>query len=321
MDGRVLDIPWPIRFGVVNFAIVPKRSHESAHAYSTVWTKDGSPLIAISRRVQGLLQQRLSVPVELAMRYQNPSIDNAVRNLAAQGVTETFMIPLFPHWAMSSYETAVVRVQDALRKFAPGMTLEVMTAFYDHPDFIDALVASASDYLAKGYDHLLFSFHGLPERHIHKGDPTGKHCLKAQNCCEIPSEAHKTCYRAQCYKTVRDFVAKAGIPAGKFSVSFQSRLGKDPWIKPYTDEVLVTLPKNGVKKLIVLCPAFVSDCLETIEEIGVRGRDTFVEAGGETLSLVPCLNEHPKWISALENMVAARWPEAAKAGRPHAAVA
>jgi len=209
MDGRVLDAPWPIRFCVVHFTILPTRPRESAHAYSTIWTDEGSPLIVTSRHVRELLQERLSVPVELAMRYQNPSIESAVKSLAAQGVAETFLIPLFPHYAMSSYESAVVRVQEVARQVAPGMTVEVMPPYYDHPDYIRALVASARESLARPHDHVLFSFHGLPERHMRKADPTGSHCLASPNCCETPSVAHKTCYRAQCFKTVRDFVAMA----------------------------------------------------------------------------------------------------------------
>ncbi len=314
MDPRVIDTPWPVRFCVVNFAILPKRPIESAHAYSTIWTKEGSPLVVTSRNVQKLLQKRLAVPVELAMRYQNPSIDNAIRALAAQGVTETLLIPLFPHYAMSSYETAVVRVQEAVRQLAPGMTLQVVDAYYDDPDYVAALVDSARPQLDAGYDHLLFSFHGVPERHLRKSDPTGRHCLASPDCCERQSEAHKFCYRAQCLKTMREFVARAGIPAGKHSHAFQSRLGKDPWLRPYTDMVLEELPKNGVKKLLVICPAFVSDCLETIEEIGVRGRETFLNAGGTQFELIPCLNEHPSWLAALQGMVTRRWPEAARAG-------
>ena len=313
MDGRVLDAPWPIRFCVVNFTILPTRPRESAHAYSTIWTAEGSPLIVTSRHVRQLLQDRLSVPVELAMRYQNPSIESVVTSLAAQGVTETFLIPLFPHYAMSSYESAVVRVQEVARRVAPGMTVEVMPPYYDHPDYIRALVASARDSLAQAHDHVLFSFHGLPERHMRKADPTGNHCLASPDCCETPSVAHKTCYRAQCFKTVRDFVASAQIPAGKYSVSFQSRLGREPWMRPYTDEVLLQLAHSGIKRLLVLCPAFVADCLETLEEIGMRGRDSFVKAGGTSLTLVPCMNEHPAWIDALEGMVTSRWSDAAPA--------
>lgn len=316
MDGRVLDAPWPVRYCVVHFSILPSRPKESAHAYSTIWTDEGSPLVVTSRHVTEQLQRRLTVPVELAMRYQNPSIDAAVKSLAGRGVTELFLIPLFPHYAMSSYESAVVRVQEVARRAAPGMSVEVMPPYYDHPDYISALVAAAGDALDTPHDHVLFSFHGLPERHMRKADPTGQHCLKTADCCETPSVAHKTCYRAQCFKTVRDFVARAGIPAGQYSVSFQSRLGKEPWMQPYTDEMLVRLAQSGIKRLVVLCPAFVADCLETIEEIGMRGRDSFLKAGGTELTLAPCLNEHPLWIEALERMVTSRWRDAARPSTP-----
>jgi protoporphyrin/coproporphyrin ferrochelatase len=310
MDARVIDAPWPIRFGVVNFAILPTRPHESAHAYQSIWTDEGSPLVATSRRVQHALQQRLDVPVELAMRYQNPSIDSAVERLAGQDIGELLLIPLFPHYAMSSYETAVERVKDAVRSIAPWMWLHVQPPYYNSPDYIDALVASANAHLPQPFDHLLFSFHGLPERHLRKSDTTGCHCLKVPNCCEVPSPAHATCYRAQCIQTMKAFVAKAGVPRGKFSIAFQSRLGRDPWMQPYADVEIERLAKSGVKRLLVMCPAFVSDCLETIEEIGMRGRQTFLDAGGEEFALIPCLNGHPAWLRALERMVTQRWPEA-----------
>jgi ferrochelatase len=303
MDGRVLDTPWPVRFCVVNFAILPSRPKESAHAYEKIWTPDGSPLVATSRRVQAKLQGRVTAPVELAMRYQNPSVVSALEKLAAKEVTHLLVIPLFPHYAMSSYESAVERVKTVAAKIAPQISIEVQPPYFDAPDYIEALVASAKNYLETGYDHLLFSFHGIPERHLRKSDPTGCHCLAKENCCEVPSPAHATCYRAQCFRTVAAFVAKAGVPREKYSVSFQSRLGKDPWLKPYTDLELEKFPERGVKKLLVMCPAFVSDCLETIEEIGMRGRESFLKSGGEDLTLVPCMNEHPLWISALEKMV------------------
>jgi ferrochelatase len=204
---------------------------------------------------------------------------------------------------MSSYESAVERVKEVSAKLAPQMKITVQPPYFDSPDYIKALVASAKSDLDSGYDHLLFSFHGIPERHLHKSDPTHCHCLAKENCCEVPSPAHATCYRAQCFKTVAAFVKLAEIPAGKFSVSFQSRLGKDPWLKPYTDLELVEFPKRGVKKLLVICPAFVSDCLETIEEINMRGRETFLSAGGKEFTQIPCLNEHPLWIEALEKMI------------------
>ena len=303
MDGRVLDAPWPIRFGVVHFAILPFRPKLSAEAYEKIWTPAGSPLIVTSRHVRDALQRRVSVPVALAMRYQNPSIPVAIAELIAEGVDDILLIPMFPHYAMSSYETAVVRVREVLARQAPGARLRVQPPYFDHPDYIAALVASAADYLRTDFDHLLISFHGIPERHLRKADPTGGHCLAEPDCCEGSSPAHATCYRAQCLRTVAAFTRPAGIPAERFSVSFQSRLGREPWLKPYTDFELVRLAQAGVHRLLVMCPAFVSDCLETLEEISIRGRESFRAAGGAELTRIPCLNEHPAWIAALAGMV------------------
>jgi ferrochelatase len=303
MDERVLDVNWLVRFCIVNFAILPSRPKQTAEAYHKIWTPAGSPLVATSGNVQTKLQRRLPVPVELAMRYQNPSIPQALRNLEQKGVDEVLLIPLFPHYAMSSFETAVERVKEVAAALAPQMRVQVQPPCYDHPDYIAALVASAQEFLDRGYDHLLFSFHGLPERHMRKSDPTGRHCLATENCCETPSPAHATCYRAQCLKTVAAFVKHAVVTHDKYSVAFQSRLGRDPWLKPYTDFELPRLAKAGVKKLLVICPAFVSDCLETLEEIGLRGRDAFLAAGGTDFALIPCLNEHPLWLTALEGIV------------------
>ena len=301
MDGRVIDLPWPLRRFVVGMILI-KRPAESGHAYEKIWTKDGSPLIVTGKHLQAALQKRLSVPVELGMRYQKPSIESAVKALAARGVTDALLIPLFPHYAMSSYETAVVRVQEVVGRLAPKMKVTVQPPYFDSPDFIAALVASAAAFLKQDYDHLLFSYHGLPERHLRKSDPTGCHCLQVENCCEVASPAHATCYRAQCFATTREFVKLAGIPKEKYSISFQSRLGKDPWLKPYTDYELVRLAQEGKKKMLVICPAFVSDCLETIEEIGMRGCADFLAASGKEFTRIPCMNEHPLWITALENM-------------------
>jgi ferrochelatase len=303
MDGRVLDVNWLLRFCIVHFGILPFRPQQSAEAYKKIWTPDGSPLVVTSRNVTSKLRPRVAVPVELAMRYQSPSIPSAVRSLARSGVDELLLIPLFPHYAMSSFETAVVRVKEAAARFAPRMVVQVQPPYFEQPDYIEALAARAREHLAKGYDHLLFSFHGLPERHLQKADPSGCHCLVVKNCCEVPNPAHATCYRAQCFKTVAAFVRAAKVPREKYSVSFQSRLGRDPWLKPCTDQELAGLPAQGVRKLLVICPAFVSDCLETLEEIGMRGRQTFVEAGGSGFDLIPCLNEHPLWLDVLEKMI------------------
>jgi ferrochelatase len=301
MDGRVLDAPWPIRFFVVHGLILPFRPRQSAEAYHSIWTAEGSPLIVTSRKVCAALQARLALPIELAMRYQNPSIDGAIDSIARRGVSELLLIPLFPHFAMSSYETAVERVRAGLARNAAHIRLSVEPPYYDREDYVTALVDSCQDHLHSDYDHLLFSFHGIPERHLRKSDPTRAHCLQTPDCCQRHSPALATCYRAQCFRTVEAFVRRAGVT--RYSVSFQSRLGRDPWLQPYTDLELGRLAREGVRRLKVLCPAFVSDCLETLEEIGIRGRETFLEAGGADLALIPCLNEHPSWIRALENMI------------------
>jgi ferrochelatase len=302
MDGRVLDAPWPIRFGVVEGAILPRRPRQSAEAYEKIWTPEGSPLIVTSQRVQRALQARLPVPVELAMRYRKPAIPDAIVRMAAAGIDECLVIPLFPHWAMSSFETAAERVKTVAARRAPRLRIEVQPPYYDHPEYLAALVASARPHLADAWDHLLFSFHGIPERHLRKSDPTRAHCLKVPDCCETASPAHARCYRHQCLRTVAEFVRLAEIPTGKFSVAFQSRLGRDPWLKPYTDLELERLARSGTRRLLVICPAFVSDCLETLEEIRMRGAEAFVAAGGDALIQIPCLNEHPRWIAALEAM-------------------
>ena len=303
MDGRVLDAPWPVRFMIVHGFILPFRPRRSAEAYHQIWTPAGSPLVETGRQLRGLLETRAGLPVELAMRYGHPTIEEALRRLAGRGVRDVFLIPLFPHYAMSSYETAVERVRELLPSCAPGARLHVQGPYYDHPGFIDALVAQARPRLSQPYDHVLFSFHGLPERHLRKSDPTGCHCLARPDCCQTPSPAHATCYRRQCLETVRAFIKAAGVPEARCSTSFQSRLGRDPWLKPPTTDELRRLPGAGVKSLVVLCPAFTADCLETLEEIGLRGRETFLGAGGREFTMVPCVNVHPLWVDALAEMV------------------
>ena len=301
MDGRVIDTSWLLRRFIVGMILI-NRPKETAHAYQKIWTSAGSPLIVTSRSVQSKLQARVNVPVELAMRYQNPSIESAVKNLSSRGVDDLFLIPLFPHYAMSSYETAVVRVQEIARKHAPQMKITVQPPYGDLPDYIAAMVVATEAHLRQSYDHLLFSFHGVPERQVKKTDPTHKHCFVTNNCCNVPGPAHRFCYRHQCFRTAEEFARAAMIPNGKWSVSFQSRLGKDPWLKPYTDYEFERLAKAGVKRIAVMSPAFVADCLETIEELGIRGKESFLAAGGQSFNLVPCLNDHPAWIGALENM-------------------
>jgi ferrochelatase len=302
-DERVIDKPESafLRSFLVNQLIIPKREKNSAHAYEQVWTKDGSPLIAISKQVRDKLAAALgpNLPVYLAMRYGNPSIASVVGRIAADGIEELLLFPQYPHYAMSSWETVVVRVMEEVARQAPRLRVTTIQPFYAAPDYIEALQAISAPHLAQGYDHVLFSYHGLPARHMREADSSHAHCLTVRDCCETCSPAHATCYRAQCFATTRALVASAGIPAAKHSVSFQSRLGREPWLEPYTDKELARLPQAGVKRLLVLCPSFTADCLETLEEIQQQGRDTFIGAGGSTFAQIPCPNDHPAFIDFL----------------------
>ncbi len=298
-DERVLDIPAPLRWLLLEGLILRTRPKRSAHAYASVWTPEGSPLIVTSRHVQQKLAGRVPVPVALAMRYGRPSIATVLAELAADGVDDILLFPQYPHYAMSSWETVVAKVFAEARKLSPAPRLTVVQPFYADPGYIDALVASARPYLENKYDHFLFSYHGLPARHLREADSSHAHCLRVDRCCETCSPAHATCYRAQIMQTARAFAARAGLDPARWSVSFQSRLAGEPWLEPYTDHELVRLPAEGKKNLVVITPAFTADCLETLEEIRMAGRDMFLAAGGETFTHIPCLNDHPAFIDFL----------------------
>ncbi|MEZ5278336.1 MAG: ferrochelatase [Opitutaceae bacterium] len=302
-DDRVLDIPKPVQQFVLKCFILPRRPKQSAHAYAKVWRPEGSPLTLISRQVRDLLSDRVDQPVHLAMRYGSPSIPDVIRTMADDGTEEIFLVPLYPHYAMSSYETVVARVHEVIRERHPGIRVTSQQPFFDHPDYIEALFQSTRPHLEKGYDHLLFSYHGIPVRHLRKADSSRSHCTIVANCCETCSPAHATCYKAQCLNTTAALVARAGIAPDRYSVSFQSRLAGEPWLQPYTDFELERFGKQGIGRLLVITPAFVSDCLETLEEIAMAGRDTFLEAGGREFEHIPCLNDHPAWIQFLTDRV------------------
>ncbi len=301
MDPRVIDIAYPLRFLLVNGIIAPFRAGKSAEAYHSIWTEQGSPLFCHSRNLAKEVEARVGVPVALAMRYGSPSIPDRLRGLRASGVDKVTVLPLFPHYAMSSYESAA----EAAKEHAAHLRMEasVVPPFYRNEGYISALAHVAAPYL-KDADHVLFSFHGVPERHLTKSDPTGNICLKSGNCCDQPNPAHNTCYRHQCMQTVAHVTKAMNLADGSYSVAFQSRLGRDEWLKPATDIHLVDLAKKGVRRLAVICPSFTADCLETLEEIGIRGRNTFLAAGGEELTLVPCLNDHPAWAEEVVKMTA-----------------
>jgi protoporphyrin/coproporphyrin ferrochelatase len=301
-DERVIDKPGqPFRSILVNQIIVPSRAKNSAHAYEQVWTKDGSPLVVISKSVQTKLAATLGpdVPVYLAMRYGSPSIASVLQQIVADGIEDLLLFPQYPHYAMASWETVVVRVMEEVARQKPGMRITTIQPFYADADYIETLHTVAAPYLKQPHDYVLFSYHGLPERHMRRADSSRAHCLTVTNCCDVQSPAHATCYRAQCFATTRTFVARAGIPAAKHSISFQSRLKGEPWLSPYTDYEFKRLPAAGVKKLLVMSPAFTADCLETLEELQQQGRDTFLEAGGETFQQIPCPNDHPAFIDFL----------------------
>jgi len=308
-DPRVIDRPpQPFRHALVHWIIVPRRAPHSAHAYSRVWTPGGAPLVVASRSVQQKLASRLGpdIPVALAMRYGRPSIASVLGALAAARIGEVLLIPQYPHYAMSSWETVVVKVREEAARLAPELRLTVEPPFFGDADYIEALHASALPYLSQPFDHLLFSFHGIPVRHLRKADPTDAHCTIAADCCHAASPAHSTCYRAQILRTMELFARRAGLDPAHYSVSFQSRLAGEPWLQPYTDFELRRLASEGKRRLLVITPAFVADCLETLEEIRLTGRETFLQAGGESFEHIPCLNDHPAYLDFLEGRVR-RW--------------
>lgn len=318
MDKRVIDYPWLIRKIVVDGIIVPRRSPKSAEAYKSIWWKEGSPLIVLTKQLQAAVKEELSdVPVEIAMRYGHPSPQYAFGKLMKENpqLKEVVLVPLYPHYAMSSYETAVEYAKEIYHKKQYPFKLTIIKPYFDDEAYIDALADSMRPYVEQDYDHLLFSYHGVPVRHIRKGDITGQHCLKVNDCCNVASEAHKQCYRHQVIFTSMLVAQKLGIPKEKWSVSFQSRLGREEWIQPYTASEFQELPKRGKKKLLVACPAFVSDCLETLEEIGVEGKHSFLEAGGESFTMIPCLNTNPSWVKAVS-----KWCTEIKEGQREMAV-
>lgn len=305
MDGRVIDSPYLIRFFLVKGIIVPFRAPKSAEAYSTIWTKEGSPLIVLTKHLQEALAQQVDEPIEIAMRYGSPSPQDAFDALLKKNpaLEEVLAVPLYPHYAMASYETAVEYAKEVHKKNKYPFRLNFIKPFFDEAGYINAMAENIKPYLTESYDHILFSYHGIPARHLTKIDPTGSHCMKVNDCCNVSNPAaHSVCYRHQCFVTTKLIVEKLNIPADKYSISFQSRLGKG-WLEPFTDIRLQQMPGEGIKKLVILSPAFVSDCLETLEELQDRGKEEFMHAGGESYTAVPCLNVHPLWVETLAKWV------------------
>ena len=301
MDERVIDYRWFFRSLLVRGIILRTRPPKSAEAYKTVWMEEGSPLIVITKKIQQKLQKLVDIPVEIGMRYAEPSIETGIQKLVEQGVNEIVLFPLYPQYAMSTTETVVEKAEEIRKAKFPNVKIAYVEPFYNRDIYINCLAESIREKLPAQFDALQFSYHGVPERHIYKTDPT-KTCKIGDCCNQDWNPSHKFCYRHQCFKTTELVIEKLGIPKDKTVVSFQSRLGKDKWIEPYTDETLEHLPKKGVKNLTICCPAFVSDCLETLEEISVEGKEEFLHAGGENFHYIPCLNDEDRWIDVVKTL-------------------
>ena len=300
MDKRVIGKSYIFRWILVKLIILNFRPKKSARAYKKIWWKEGSPLIVLSRRLFKKVSDLMQIPVALAMRYGSISIYNGLKELNDKGVDEFIILPLYPHYAMSSYETVVEKVKEEVKINFPENKIKVIEPFYDDPKYIELLSLKIKDTIKDiEYDHILFSYHGIPVSHLKISDPTNTHCYKAKNCCSVDSKAHKTCYKHQVTITTELVAKYLGLEREKYSISFQSRLANEPWLKPYTDSELERLAKEGKKNMVVVTPAFVTDCLETLEEIVMEAKDEFLEAGGENYYYVPCLNDDDNWAKLI----------------------
>lgn len=303
-DPLVIDIHPILRFLLLRLIILPFRSPKSAEAYQKIWTKEGSPLLIHTQKLAQEVACKLGndYAVEVGMRYGNPSIKTAMQKLVERGASEIRVLPLFPQYAESSTETAIAEVKRIYGGERTSPLLRILPPFYNHPGFIQSFVEKGRPILEKTKpDQVIFSFHGLPERHLRKLDFSGNHCFASEHCCDDVGSANAHCYRAQCFSTARLIAQDLGLK--NYLVSFQSRLGRTPWIKPYTDLEIIRLAQSGKKRFVVFSPAFVADCLETLEEIGIRARESALAHGAEVLELVPSLNAYPRWVEAVYDMI------------------
>ncbi len=303
-DQYVIDTSWLMRKFIVECIILPRRPKKSAEAYESIWWDEGSPLIVLSQRFTEKAKELLEAPVALAMRYGNPSINDGITELKQQGVTDILVVPLYPHYAMSTVTTVVEKAKAVQKKNHPSINLEFLPVWYNHPDYIDVLSSQIKEELPEEFDYLLFSYHGVPHSHIFKTDITQSHCQINNECCqkatgETGQKAQSVCYRHQCFTTSWLTAEKLGLSEEQYGIAFQSRLGNQPWLQPATDNTLESLPAKGKRKIAIVCPAFVSDCLETLEEIKEEGKEIFLEAGGKEFSYIDCLNDQDAWVKLM----------------------
>lgn len=301
-DSRLLDMPALGRWLLLNVIILPFRPARSSHSYRSIWTPDGSPLLVHGSALRDAVQSRLGaeVPVALGMRYGEPSLKSALENLRQQGVNRIVVLPLYPHTTASTVGTGLEALYKEVASWWDVPSVTVVEPYYTHPRYLDAQEAVAGEVLeAFKPDHVLFSYHSVPESHLHRSG----HTPCTGECPAVTPET-RFCYRAQCFATSRALAERFGLLEGRYTTSFQSRMGRVPWIQPYTDHTVERLAKSGVKRLAVLSPAFTADCLESLEEIGIQARESFKAHGGEDFQLVPSLNAHPAWVDAVVDLLA-----------------
>ena len=305
-SDRVIDINPFVRWILLNFLILPFRPKKSAQAYKEIWLEKGSPLLVNSQNLKKSLTEKLyreNIYVELGMQCGNPSLKSALDSLHNNGCDRIIVLPLYPQYASSSYGSAIEDVyKENLHKWNMPF-FQIIPPIFSDSLFIDTWANIGRPYINNNTDHVVFSFHGLPIRHLKKSDPSKKWCKNNLSCCKTLVKENRYCYRAQCYHTSKLISERLEIKKGNWSVSFQSRLGSDEWIKPYTEQLLKELAEKGLKRVTVFCPSFVADCLETIEEIGITAAKNFRKNGGEDLQLVPSLNNHPEWVEALAQII------------------
>lgn len=302
MDKEVINLPFFLRWPLVNLLIVPRRAPFSAESYKKVWMDEGSPIAVYTHRFAQQLQQNLGVDyiVKVGLRYSEPSVEKALQELATENVDEILVAPLFPQYAEATNGSSLQLVDRLMQKMNLRIAKRELPAFFAHKSFIEPSVQISQETLqGKQVDHYLFSFHGLPESHIRRIPG----CLVSETCCFEKDACAKNCYRAQCFATATEIAERMNIPASHWSVSFQSRLGRGEWLKPATDHTLEVLGRTGKKNIAVICPSFVADCIETLEEIGIGGQETFHNFGGEQYHLVPCVNDDPRWISGFADLI------------------
>lgn len=301
-DPRVIDIPWALRKVLVNGIIVPFRAPKSAKVYKELWTEQGSPLIYYSEKVASLLQGELgdNYKVHLAMRYKNPNIVDVLEEMRKENYSKIVVVTMFPQYASASTGSALDLVMKEISKWWVIPDIKIVSQYYDHPDYIDAFVDRGKQYNLDEYDHILFSYHGLPTRQVDKVYDEG--ICEDHDCEREITQENKFCYKATCFATTRMLAERLGIKEEDYTVCFQSRLDKN-WLEPFSDKVVEQKAKEGAKKLLVFSPAFTADCLETIIEIGDEYQEIFEEFGGEKVQLVESLNDHPKWVACLKDLV------------------